>query len=85
MSIEKDALSFEDENDVFWVRTIYNSGRFCAKELIRFVHFLKHILEDESKYKNYPQPEQTFTMMVIILHTRPSGFLSGWYFCASLK
>lgn len=85
MSIEKDALSFEDQDDVFWVRTVYDPGRLCAKELVRFVNFLKHVLEDESKYNKDSKPKQTFIMKIIILHTLPSGFLSGWYFCASLK
>lgn len=47
VSVEQDALSFEDENDVFWVRAVHNSGRFRAEEFICFVHFFKHVLRDK--------------------------------------
>lgn len=50
VSIKKNALGFKDENDVFWVRTIHDSGRFSAKELVRFVNFLKHVLEEDKMF-----------------------------------
>lgn len=49
MSIKKNALGFKDEDDVFWVRPIHDSGRFSAKELVRFVNFLKHVLKKGQK------------------------------------
>lgn len=45
VSIEQDALSFEDEDDVFWVGAIQDSCRLCTKELVGFVDFLKHVLK----------------------------------------
>lgn len=49
VSIEQDALSFKDEDDVFWVRAVHYSGRFCTEELVCFVHFLKHVLKDTKR------------------------------------
>lgn len=48
VSVEQDALSFEDEDDVFWVGAVQDSGRLCAEELVGFVDFLKHFLKDTS-------------------------------------
>lgn len=88
VSVEQDTLSFKDEDDVFWVGAIHYSGRFCAEELICFVHFLKHVLKDtKSCWKQILNLNLYihFLTVIMITHTRPSGFLSGWYFCASLK
>ena len=46
VSVEEDALSFEDEDDVFWIGAVQDSCRLCAKELIGFIDFLKHVLKD---------------------------------------
>lgn len=46
MSIEQDALGFEDEDDVFGVRAVQESGRLCAQELVGFVDFFKHVLKN---------------------------------------
>lgn len=46
VTIEQDALSFKDKDDVFWVGTIQDFGRLCTKELISLVDFLKHVLKD---------------------------------------
>lgn len=59
MSVEQDALSFKDEDDVFWVRAIQDSGRLCAEELIGFVDFLKHVLRKkqvETVYEDILNP-----------------------------
>ncbi len=48
VSVEQDALSFEDEDDVFWVGAVQDSCRLCTKELVGFVNFLKHVLKDKS-------------------------------------
>lgn len=48
VSVEQDALSLEDKDDVFWVGAVQDTGRFCAKELVGFVDFLKHVLKDTS-------------------------------------
>jgi len=45
--VEQDALSFEDEDDVLWVRAVQDPGGLCAKELVGFVDFLKHVLKDK--------------------------------------
>ena len=47
VSVEQYALGFEDEDNVFWVGAVHDSGRLCAEELVGFVNFLKHVL----KYK----------------------------------
>lgn len=44
VSVKQNALGFEDEDDVFWVRAIQDSCRLCTKELIGFVDVLKHFL-----------------------------------------
>lgn len=85
MSFEQDTLGFEDENDVFWVRAVQNSGRLRAQELISFIDFLKHVLEDTQMFKKKTQGYSKSKPTLLCIHTLPSGFLSGWYFCASLK
>lgn len=45
MPVEKDALSFEDENNILWVGAIQDSSRLRAEELVGFVNFLKHVLK----------------------------------------
>lgn len=56
MAVEQDALGFEDENDVFWVGAVHDSGRLCAEELVGFVNFFKHILKKRHKklFKSNP-------------------------------
>lgn len=80
VTVEQDALSFKDKDDVFWVGTIQDFGRLCTKELIGLVDFLKHVLKD---------PQQIHMSGCVILMdssnvpvrilkpTLPSGFLSG--------
>lgn len=86
VSVEQDALSFEDEDDIFWVGAIHDSCRLCAKELIGFVDFLKHVLKDPSSNGlSYVNHYIHIMSLMVIIRTLPSGFLSGWYFCASLK
>lgn len=45
MPVEEDALSFQDQNYVFWIWPIYHLGRLRAQKLICFIDFLKHILQ----------------------------------------
>lgn len=49
MPVEEDALSFQDQNYVFWIWPIYHLGRLCAQKLICFINFFKHILQIRSK------------------------------------
>lgn len=49
VSVEQDALSFEDKDDVLWVRAIQEFGRLCTKELVGLVDFLKHVLKRSFK------------------------------------
>lgn len=44
VSVEENALGFEDKDDVFRVRTVYESCRFSAQKLICFVHLFKCVL-----------------------------------------
>ncbi len=44
MSVEQNTLGFEDQDDVLWVRTVHNTGRFGAQELVGLVDLLKHVL-----------------------------------------
>lgn len=46
VSVKEDALSFEDEDDVFWVGAVQDSGRLCTEELVGLIDFLKHVLKD---------------------------------------
>lgn len=92
MPVEQDALGFEDENDVFWVGAIHDSRSLCAEELIGFVNFFKHILKNIKKKVaeikfiiTFNLSKVIFVELVMTVRTLPSGFLSGWYFCASLK
>lgn len=64
MSVEQDALSFEDEDDVFWVGAVQDSCRFCTKELVGFVDFLKHVLKDEVEMKSVDKGMQALTYHV---------------------
>lgn len=44
--VEKDALGLEDQDNVFRVGPIKDPCRFCAKELVGLVDFLKHFLKE---------------------------------------
>lgn len=46
VSVEQDALCFEDEDDVLWIRAVQDSGRLCTKELVGFIDFLEHVLRN---------------------------------------
>lgn len=61
MPVEQDALSFEDEDDVFWVGAVQDSCGFCTKELVGFVDFLKHVLKDEVEMKSVDSAMQALT------------------------
>lgn len=47
VSVEEDALGFEDEDDVLRVGAINNAARLGAQELIGLVHLLKHVLNTQ--------------------------------------
>lgn len=51
VTVEQDALSFEDKDDVFWVGTIQDFCRLRTKELVGFVDFFKHILKVRGQIK----------------------------------
>lgn len=51
VSVEQDALGFEDEDYVFWVRAIQDFCGLGAEEFVGFVDFLKDILKQSSSNK----------------------------------
>lgn len=80
VSVEQNALSFEDKDDVFWVGAIQNFGRLCTQELVGLVDFLKHVLKDPHSIHMsgcvIPIYSANITVMTL-KPTLPSGFLSG--------
>lgn len=54
VSVEEDALGFEDEDDVLGVRAVDNAGRLGAQELIGLVDLLKHILNTQRQLLTPP-------------------------------
>lgn len=86
MSVEQDALGFEDQDDVLWVRTVHDSGRFGAEELVGLVDLLKHVLSVHTQ-RDWLEfiIHSLITRRSVAVRTLPSGFLSGWYFWANLK
>ena len=52
VSVEEDALGFEDEDDVLGVGAVDDAGRLGAQEFIGLVDLLKHILNTQRQLIN---------------------------------
>ena len=52
MPVKENALGFEDKDDVLGVRSIHDSCRLVAEELVGLIHFLKHVKRTRAACEN---------------------------------